>query len=164
MTVCVKSEVILTFLTAPTIWSAPVAFPFFSAIFQATFATIFQTNCQIFVRAGFAGSWTKVPAGFINREKEACTIFMAPFFLTPFTRGSNRSGLFCPAEKTLEPVCCKKQQKKVPDQLLVCRIGDLWRTWMIPNWLYMSPSDSPDHPGSILYHSESSEVPYSTNQ
>ena len=29
---------------------------------------------------------------------------------------------------------------------------------------YMSPSDSPDHPGSILYRSESSEVPYSTNQ
>ena len=27
----------------------------------------------------------------------------------------------------------------------------------------MNPSDSPDHPGSILYHSESSEVPYSTN-
>ena len=25
----------------------------------------------------------------------------------------------------LEPVCCKKQQKKVPDQLLVYRIGDL---------------------------------------
>ena len=25
----------------------------------------------------------------------------------------------------LEPVCCKKQQKKVPDLLLVCRIGDL---------------------------------------
>ena len=25
----------------------------------------------------------------------------------------------------LEPVCCKKQQKKVPDQLLVCGIGDL---------------------------------------
>ena len=25
----------------------------------------------------------------------------------------------------LEPVCCKKQQKKVPDQLLVCRIGNL---------------------------------------
>ena len=25
----------------------------------------------------------------------------------------------------LEPVCCKKQQKKVPGQLLVCRIGDL---------------------------------------
>ena len=35
---------------------------------------------------------------------------------------------------------------------------------MIPNWLYMSPSDSPDHPGPILYHSESSEVPYSTNK
>ena len=66
--------------------------------------------------------------------------------------------------QALEPVCCKKQQKKVPDQLLVCGIGDLWRTWMIPNWLYMSPSDSLDHPGSILYHSESSEVPYSTNQ
>ena len=45
----------------------------------------------------------------------------------------------------------------------ICSVGDLWRTWMIPNWLYMSPSDSPDHPGSILYHSESSEVPYSTN-
>ena len=25
----------------------------------------------------------------------------------------------------LEPVCCKKQQKKIPDQLLVCGIGDL---------------------------------------
>ena len=51
----------------------------------------------------------------------------------------------------LEPICCKKQQKKV---ILVCEIGDLWRTWLIPNWLYMymSPSDSPDHPGSILYH------------
>ena len=23
----------------------------------------------------------------------------------------------------LEPVCCKKQQKKVPDKLLVCGIG-----------------------------------------
>ena len=31
----------------------------------------------------------------------------------------------------LESVCCKKQQKKVPDQLLVCRIGDLWRFWMV---------------------------------
>ena len=88
----------------------------------------------------------------------------------------------------LEPVCCKKQPKKVPDQLLVCGIGDLWRTCMIPNWshclhlvlntqetlgyserdtssvLCMIASDSPDHPGSILYHSESSEVPYFTNQ
>ena len=27
----------------------------------------------------------------------------------------------------------------------------------------MSPSDSPDHPGSILYYSESSDVPYSTS-
>ena len=27
--------------------------------------------------------------------------------------------------KVLEPVCCKKQQKKVLDQLLCCRIGDL---------------------------------------
>ena len=31
----------------------------------------------------------------------------------------------------LEPVFCKKQQKKVPDQLLVCEIGDLWRFWMV---------------------------------
>ena len=35
---------------------------------------------------------------------------------------------------------------------------------MIPNLLYMSPSDSLDHPGSILYNLESSEVPYSTNR
>jgi hypothetical protein len=34
----------------------------------------------------------------------------------------------------LEPVCCKKRQKIVPDQLLVCGVGDLWRTWRIPNW------------------------------
>ena len=47
---------------------------------------------------------------------------------------------------TLEPVC----KKKVHDQLLVCGIGDLWRIWMIPNWLYMSPSYSPAHPGSTL--------------
>ena len=25
----------------------------------------------------------------------------------------------------LEPVCCKKRQKIVPDQLLVCGVGDL---------------------------------------
>ena len=42
--------------------------------------------------------------------------------------------------KYLEPVCCKKQQKKVPDQLLVCGKGDLWRTWRIPNWFYMYKS------------------------
>ena len=52
----------------------------------------------------------------------------------------------------LEPVCCKKQQKNVPDQLLVYGIGNLRRTLMIPNWFYKSPSDSPDHPESILYH------------
>ena len=52
----------------------------------------------------------------------------------------------------LEPVCCKKQQKKVPDHLLVFGIGDLWRTWMIPNWLHTSSSDFPVHPGSILYN------------
>ena len=40
--------------------------------------------------------------------------------------------------RLLEPVCCKKQQKKVPNQLLVCGIGEFWRTWMIPNWLYES--------------------------
>ena len=28
-------------------------------------------------------------------------------------------------KELLEPVCCMKQGKKVPDQLLVCRIGDL---------------------------------------
>ena len=60
----------------------------------------------------------------------------------------------------LEPVCCKKQQKKVPDQLLVCGIGDLWRTWMIPNWLYMSPCDSPDHPRSIF---QRSPIPQTSN-
>ena len=41
----------------------------------------------------------------------------------------------------LELVCCKMQQTKVPDQLLVCRIGDFWRTWIIPNSSYTSPSD-----------------------
>ena len=30
------------------------------------------------------------------------------------------------------------------------RNRDLWRTCMIPNWLFMSPRDSLDHPGSIL--------------
>ena len=35
---------------------------------------------------------------------------------------------------------------------------------MILNWLHMCRSISTDPPGSILYRSESSEVPYSTNQ
>ena len=28
-----------------------------------------------------------------------------------------------------------RNNKKLPDQLLVCQIGDFRRTWMIPNWL-----------------------------
>ena len=65
----------------------------------------------------------------------------------------------------LEPVCCKKQQKKIPDQLLVCGIGDFWRTWMIPNWFYMSPSDTPDHPGSIytIQNCQRSPIPQTSN-
>ena len=50
----------------------------------------------------------------------------------------------------LEPVCCKKQQKKVPDQLLVCEIGVLWRFWMVykidPGW-----SRSGESLGLIIY-------------
>ena len=29
------------------------------------------------------------------------------------------------SEHLLEPICCKKQEKKVPDQLLICGNGDL---------------------------------------
>ena len=69
------------------------------------------------------------------------------------------SSKFCQTLATslcnLEPVCCKKQQKKVPDQLLVCGIGDFWRTWMIPNWLIVHESK---------WFPWSSEVPYFTNQ
>ena len=42
----------------------------------------------------------------------------------------------------LEPVCCKKHQKIVPDQLLVCRVGDLWRTWLILNESKLFPWSS----------------------
>ena len=38
----------------------------------------------------------------------------------------------------LELVCCKKRQKIVPDQLLVCGLGDLWRTWRFPSWFLMT--------------------------
>ena len=34
----------------------------------------------------------------------------------------------------VEPVCCKKRPKIVPDQLLVWGIRVLWRFWMVPNW------------------------------
>ena len=44
----------------------------------------------------------------------------------------------------LEQVCCKKRQEKVPDQLLVCEIGDLLRNLMIPNWFKMGLSEFPD--------------------
>ena len=35
------------------------------------------------------------------------------------------SALFNGWATSLEPVCCKKRQKIVPDQLLVCGVGDL---------------------------------------
>jgi hypothetical protein len=60
----------------------------------------------------------------------------------------------------LEPVCCKKQQKKVPNQLLVFGIEDLNFSKLI----VYDPNGSLDLPGSNLYHSESSEVPYSINK
>ena len=43
----------------------------------------------------------------------------------------------------LEPVCCKKQQK------MVCGVGDLWRTWRIPHWFWISLSYSQDQFGTI---------------
>ena len=40
-----------------------------------------------------------------------------------------------------------------PDQLLVCGIGDHWSKYLnYSKLIYMSLSDYPDHPGSILYH------------
>ena len=42
-----------------------------------------------------------------------CTILVSIF----------SSLLTCGASKALEPVCCKKRQKKVPDQLLVWGVG-----------------------------------------
>ena len=47
---------------------------------------------------------------------------------------------------------------------LVWGIGDIWRFWMIPNWFQMSMRDPLSHLGSISYHSEPSDVPYSPNQ
>ena len=43
---------------------------------------------------------------------------------------------FCtvPLTIALEPICCKKRPKIVPDQLLVWGIRALWRFWMVPNW------------------------------
>ena len=38
------------------------------------------------------------------------------------------------SSQPLEPVCCKKWYKIVPGHLLVCGVGDVWRTWRIPNW------------------------------
>ena len=64
----------------------------------------------------------------------------------------------------LEPACCMKWQNIVPDQLLVCGVGDLWRTWRIPNWFWMSISYSHDHLESIWYHSEPSKGAYFPNQ
>ena len=70
----------------------------------------------------------------------------------------------------LEPVCCKKQQqqkKNVLDQLLVCGIWPWDQALKDLNDFKLIVYETkwfPYHPGSILYHSESSEVPYSTNQ
>ena len=53
----------------------------------------------------------------------------------------------------LEPACCKKWQKIVPDQLLIWEVGDLWRIWKIPNWFYMSLSYSHDQLG-LVWHNQ----------
>ena len=34
-------------------------------------------------------------------------------------------------EKLLEPVCCEKQQRKVPDQLLVCGTSEDYKWYKI---------------------------------
>ena len=60
-----------------------------------------------------------------------------------------------------EPVCCKKQQKQIswPVTGLQTRGPEWFRTDC------MCPSDSPDHLGSLLYHSElqRSPIPQTSN-
>ena len=53
----------------------------------------------------------------------------------------------------LEPVFFKKQQKKVPDQLLVCGIGNLWRFWN--NGIKLIPDDQGNHLDSYAISLES---------
>ena len=67
----------------------------------------------------------------------------------------------------LEPVCCKKQQKKVPDQLHT----GLWNRGpqKILNVIKLMLDDQGNHLGliyvqSVWNHSGPSEVPYSANQ
>ena len=91
------------------------------------------------------------------------TTFLNHQVLTPFiTRISlNWTSL---KQILLEPLCSKKKQKKILDQLLVCRIGDLWRFWMVQNWLCMIRGIPWTHIQLVWNHSDPSEVPYSANQ
>ena len=62
------------------------------------------------------------------------------------------------ANDRVEPVCFKKQQKKVPNQLLVCGIL---------NGIKLILDDHVNHLDSyksVWNHSGLSEVPYSANQ
>ena len=62
----------------------------------------------------------------------------------------------------LEPVWSKKQQK-----ISSWPVTGLWNRGPLKDLndsKLMSPSVYPDHPGSLLYHSKSSGVPYSTSQ
>ena len=57
------------------------------------------------------------------------TLNVIPNTLQMFTvrnvNQNRRKSLLLKKQKILEPVCCNKQQKKVPGQLLVCGIGNL---------------------------------------
>ena len=48
--------------------------------------------------------------------------------------------------------------KKVPDQLLVCEIGDHWRFWMVYNWSWMIRGITWTHIQSVWNHSGPLEV------
>ena len=59
--------------------------------------------------------------------------------------------------------CCRKRKKSQWQETGQGTSEDIWTIYRIPNWLYMGMSGHLDYLGSIGYHSESSDVPYSRN-
>ena len=69
----------------------------------------------------------KVHLLLLPRAPEAEKLFssLATFNLSAEARLEGGQQYIYLNSKLLEPVCSKKRQKIVPDQLLVCRVGDL---------------------------------------
>ena len=111
----------------------------------------FLKICPIFFDPVHTTKHCKVASRIISLWKVSLQILQKSNLVTNHMRPS------------LEPVCCKKQQKKSSWQVSGLRNREPLKDLNDSKLTVYESSYYPDHPRSILYHLESSEDPYSTN-